>query len=715
MFDDRRPLDLADLANDPAFAGASVELLSSATVLRFKLATSRNVSLERRPDGWAIVSVEGTAAGAALVPVTKPARMLFSVASPGQVVTVPDAGTGRNLLVGTLRAAGPGVPVAFRVPEFAVVPSWLGIVVEPVSDRTSMRAVPEGYAVETGGTLSPSPENGVALADAAILTRRFDFRPEPVATLLRRLQTQMQEEGQAPPQVRLTPRKAAAQTMLALGLAAEASSLLRLAMSEDPRAARDPDFNGLAGIAALLSSRPLEASGLDAAGLAGSDEIALWRAVRNSAANEASADAAQAFAATVGLVMAYPTALRSRLLPLAAETMVEGGASKAADALLATLPDEPLLAFARALRLEQKGLTAEALASYDALTVGRDRLTSARAATRGTMLRLASGAIGPAEAATAFEHSFESWRGDARERDLRLRTAGIEAQAGHWRKALGVLRDTAKLFPEHGAAIAARATGMLGDLLHGPGAAAIAPLDLAALAEENADAFTDPASEGMASLLADKLMALDLPQRAIPVIEHLAAALPPGPGRAALGVRLGTLRLTEGDAAGAGAALAATEAPGLPAAQQEERDLLEARIRAQQHDIAGATAMLSKLGTQAADELRAQILGDSGDWHGAALALGDVAARALPDGGPLSQDQQDLVLRLASAQSRAGQDGALHALGAKQGGRMYGARGDMFRLLTAPAVAGVGDLRRGAREIAMAKALPTALAAIGTR
>ena len=86
----------------------------------------------------------------------------------------------------------------------------------------------------TGKPLVVVLQNGSALANAAILTRRFDFPPEPVAVLLRRLQSQVQDEGEAPAQSRLAARKAAAQTMLALGLGPEAQALLRLAVADDP-------------------------------------------------------------------------------------------------------------------------------------------------------------------------------------------------------------------------------------------------------------------------------------------------------------------------------------------------------------------------------------------------------------------------------------------------------------------------------------------------
>ncbi len=715
VFDDRRPLDLANLAGDPVFAGAAVELLPSATLLRLQLPPDRVVLLDRQADGWSVSTRDGPVAQPVTMPTARPDRLLFSVATPGQVVTVPDSDTGRNLLVGTTKSSGPGVPVTFHVPEFAIDPSWQGIVVEPVSDRTVLRTVPEGFALETGGALSRPSETGTALASAAILTRRFDLPAEPVATLLRRLQAQVQEEGQAPPQGRLAARKAAAQTMLALGLGPEAQSLLRMAITEDPRAASDADTSGLTAIAALLSGRPQEADGIDLPALSGSDEITLWRAVRMATLDNTSPAAAQAFSTTASLVLAYPAAVRSRLLPLAAETMVSGGAGKAADALLASLPDEPLLAFARAVRLEQKGDTDAALTLYDALATGRDRLSSARAATRATLLRLASGAIGPAEAADGLERSFGDWRGDSRERDLHVRTAGIAAQAGKWHKAFEILKETAQLFPDDATVISGRITALLSDLLHGPGASAIRPIDLVTLAEENASAIAKSDASGMALLLADKLTALDLPHRAGPVIAQMAAALPPGAGRAGLGARLASLRLAEGDVAGAAEALATTDAPDLPTTLQEERGLADARIHALSHDVSGAAAILAKLGTLAADTLRADVLGNSGDWHGAASALEDVVARSLPDNGPLSPEQQDLVLRLASARSRAGDDAAVHSLGVQEAGRMSGPRADMFRLLTSGPVGGVSDLPRVTSEVAMARALPTSLAALGAK
>ena len=114
------------------------------------------------------------------------------------------------------------------------------------------------------------------------------------------------------------------------------------------------------------------------------------------------------------------------------------------------------------------------------------------------------------------------------------------------------------------------------------------------------------------------------------------------------------------------------------------------------------------------DDLRATILSDAKDWSGAAAALSSLMARAVPAEGALSPAQQDIVLRLASAQAQAGDDAGLRLLGMREATRIVGARADMFRLLTAAPVTGPSDLRRAAGEVALARAVPAGLAAIGS-
>lgn len=562
VFDERRQIDSDTLQSDPLFAHATIQSLQAATLLRIPLEPDRELRLTHTGTDWVINAVSSAPPPLAIGVLARSNRLELPAVDTSQVVTVPDPETGQNLLVGTLRGAPAGIPVARAMPAFVLQPTWQGVVVEPIADTTILRTTKDGFTVEAAGEpLSPAPDATKALAEAAFLTRRFEIPTGPADMLMRRLQAQIDEAGAAPAQSRARPRKAAAATLIALGLGVEAQAMLNLAAEEDPRLLRDADAAGLTAIAAMLGGRGAEADTISDPALTGSDEVAFWRAVHAAQSHEGAPEAAAVFASTVKLLLAYPARLRDALLPLAAETMALGGMPDAADALLAIAKDDQNLDLARAIRLEAKGNTAEALAIYDALATGRDRLTGARAASRATLLRLKTNAITPAAAADALENQFLNWRGDERELDLRLRVAALRTQSGAWRPAFALLRETAAMYPDSAPVIQARMADLMTALVSGPASATISPLELVTLTEENAELVAAVAPAKAAGLMADKLVALDLPRRAGPVIERMMHAAPIGVAQATLGARLAAMRLAEGDDAGAQTALANSNAP----------------------------------------------------------------------------------------------------------------------------------------------------------
>ena len=297
----------------------------------------------------------------------------------------------------------------------------------------------------------------------------------------------------------------------------------------------------------------------------------------------------------------------------------------AADTLLAHRPDERDLGFARALLLEAKGDKDRALAGFDRLATDPDQLTRARAATRAVELRLATGAFDARQAADALDRQLLAWRGDRREPALRLRVADLRAQSGSWREALALLRETETLWPDDQPAIHARLKATFAAFLNAQDADRQSPFDLVALIDENPDLL--PAGEQdpeMAARLADRLLALDLPKRAAPVMEKLVQSAA-GAARAGFGARLAALRLREGDADGALAALSASASDPLPPAIEQQRALVKARAIARRGDPAAAAALLADVGTAEADEARAAILEDAKDWPQAERALADYA------------------------------------------------------------------------------------------
>lgn len=746
VFDERRPIDLAALRDDPVFGEATIQLLPAATVLRLKLPAGRSLAISQTAQSWHL-GVSDAAPPTQPIPIqAADGQLSLQADAVGDVVVIADPETGAALLVGTQRATGQGISTPRQTPEFDLLATWQGVVIAPLADRVVMRASNSGFLL-TGGrqglAMAPSSVTMQAQADAAATTRRFDLRNQPVEVLVQHLHDQLIATATAPPRARGRLRQAAAETMIALGLGAEAQGMLQLAAEDDPALGESADAVGLGAIAALLAGRVADADGIEDPRLTGSDEVALWRAVRTAGSTPDSPLAATGFAATAPLIGVYPEALRRRLLPLAFETMINGGQTAAAARLLVHEPDdEPTLALARGMLRAANGDTDGALAIYDTLADARDRLVHARAAVRAVELRLSAGRIDTAQAADGLDRLLYAWRGDQRELTLRERIAELRERSGAWSAALAMLHETEEAFPDDKDVVHARLKATFAGLLNDPALDKLAPLELVALVEENADVLPDgPAGEALEERLADRLVALDLPRRAAPVLEKLMAAAPSPAGRAGFGARLAALRLRENDAQGTLAVLAASADPTLPAPLAaplpgsspgslaaplpaslptplpapliERRTLLAAAARARLGETAEAVTELAALGTAATDLARATILERAKDWPGAEHALADYVGKAMPSTGALDQTQQRTLVRYATAAAQAGDEATLALLRTSDGQRMpEGAFGDMFRLLTAAPVQVSADLPRASRETVLAHDLPKALDAL---
>ena len=561
---------------------------------------------------------------------------------------------------------------------------------------------------------------------------------------MRRLRQQVETAASVAPLARGQAREGEAETMITLGLGEEAQAMLRLAAADDPAIAASADMAGLSGIAALLSGRLKEADGVADPRLDGTDEVTLWRAVRAAEAAPGSPAAAAGFAATAPLIAAYPRALRERLLPLAFETMIEGGQSAAAARLMPHLTDEPSLAMARAMLNEANGNIDGALGAYDILAAGRDRLVHATAAVRAVELRLRAGYIDTAHAADALDGLLFAWRGDSRELALRERVADLREQTGAWRSALAMLHETEALFPDDKNAVHARLKSAFARLLHDAALDRLAPLELVALVDENSDLLPEgPAGEALEERLADRLLTLDLPQRAAPVLAKLMKTAPTAAGRAGFGARLAALRLRENDAQGALAALAASAATWRrgrgrrmqirmrrrPPRQCRRRPCLArsssgAHCSRPRRSPGRATRNARSLISRPSAPRRRMRRGRR-SWSTPRIGRPlntrwpTTSPRSCPSGGAVPPDaaldltQQRALVRYATAAAQAGDDATLAQLRTAAGPRMpAGAFGDMFRLLTAEPVRGLDDLPRASRETAMAHDLPKALDAL---
>jgi hypothetical protein len=712
VFDERRPVDLSPLHDDPMFSRAEVRMLAGGTLLHMPAMPGIAVSLAPSQSGWRIAANKSAPTVQPIAVTYGNGDITLAADKSSGIVSIADPVSGATLLVGTTRHPGQAVALARRSADFIMHPTKLGVVVEPLSDALTLKVVANGFLIgQPPNGLSISPQTTGATADALSLTRRLDFYNAGPEMLLPRLVEQIDQAALAPAQARGPKRVAAAVTMTSLGMAAEAQSLLRVAAEQDPHLASSADVAALSAVTALLAGRPTEADGLNDPRLTGSDDIALWRGIRQAMLEEGSPAAAAVFASTAPLVSLYPRPIRDRILPLIAETMIQGGETAAAASLLAGDKDNPKLAYARALLALKQGDTDKALAMLDLLADGHDQFDAARAAVQAVELRLATNKITPAQAADAMDRLVYAWRGDQRELALRQRIAELREQTGEWSVALATLRQAEADFPDQAKQVHNRLQDAFADMVSDPRLEQMPPIDVVSAIDENADlAAAGSADPRVQEQLADRLLALDLPGRASSVLEKLMKSATTPLTKALYGVNLATVDGRENNDAAALAALNASEAPNLPAALAERRTLLRADTLAHSGDARAADALLAGLGTPAASQARAAILERAQDWSGAEKVWMDYAAKTLPDSGTLDDDQARTLVRLATDAARAGDDAALTSMRDKYAGRLSdGALAEVFRLLTAEPVHNTSELQRVRQDISLAQSLPANL------
>ncbi len=717
VFDRPLRLDLSALARHAVFGSATVATAGEATVLRLRLAPPAVLQARRDGTSWVLEArPEATPDTPALRAVPEPgppARLALNGGlapeALGTTIAITDPETGEPLLVGTLRRAGPGVGIARRLPEVEILPSMMGALVLPRSDRVVLRPRGDGFAVEAAGrglALGASPGRDPP-AEAMALSRTLDLPVAPVPALMERLRTQLIAINETPPLARGTPRRVVAETLLSLGMPQEAQAMVGLGLREDPRAQEDPRLLLAQGAAALLAGRLEEARVLNDSRLPVTDELTLWRALFVATQGDARA-AAPALAVGAPLVLAYPEALRTRMLPQLLETLASGGEAPRAARLLAEAGDAPGLDLTRAMLAEAAGRPEDALRIYAEVAAGRDRRQRAAALRGMAELRLATGATSAAGAADALDQALFAWRGGPEELALRRRIAALRMAAGNGQAAFAMLDETGRMFPEQARTLRAELAEAFAVALE-----TAPPLAATTLFDAHPDLLPEgERGEAAVLLLAERLAALDLAGRAAALLDSAAARATPQ-ARAAIGARLATLRLADGDAAAALVALDRSRTDGLPESLANDRARLRARALVRRGDRAGAEQALAALGPAGA-EARAELRAEAQDWAGAAAAQREHLDFILPaPPAPLDPPHRAALARAAAYAAMAGEEDVLVALRAAHGERMAGGPlAEAFDLLTADPLRGIADLPRLQRELGLLRALPTRLDAL---
>ncbi len=647
--------------------------VAPATVLRLAPPMPLNAAVARQGDTW---TIEIGAAAPAPTRQAEPtlranpdgsnARVIFDLQGAQGLLRLRDPGAHDEVMVVTSGVAGAALAAPRAYPDVRFLPAAQGAVFVPLAERVQARV--QGTEIEISG-LRPMILPGQPVPAALIATpRQVLLDPPswnlPAGAVDLEKQALHRAIATAPPQRRGPPRLALARLLFAQGFAPEALAQLRILETDAPDLAALPAQRLLRAAAALLAGQREEAEASIAhPTLAENDEAAMWRALTRSDGLDPQAQGA---ALRRGAAMAerYPPPMATRIwLDLAAAHLAVAQPEDAARYLdlvteqVLTEPQRRRLVLMRGEVLARRGDVEAALRLWMPLEAGGPSPTRAEATLARVLAQRARDEVSIPDAIETLDRLRYVWRGDAIElRNLKA-LAQLHGEIGNHRAGLLLLRDALGRFGEtDGGRELTREMDVIFARLFLEGAAdALPPIQAIALFEEFRDRVPSGArGDLMVRRMVDRMLEVDLVQRAAGLVAHQLQHRAGAGERAELGAKLALVHLIGGQAGQALTALAETEPDPASALVRLDRRRIGARALANLGRVPEALERLAGDDAPEADLLRAEFLRQTRDWRGLAALLGRRIPTAPETGAPLAQEAARDVLHRAAALALAG-------------------------------------------------------------
>jgi hypothetical protein len=649
-------------------------------------------------------------------------RVRYPVVGAGRMLWLSDPDAGDRLVVVPIRGAGMGLTLPYGFPQFRSLQTHQGIVLQPLTSAIEVATVASGVLVrDRNGLLVSGPDErrttqraAEATATGPGLLRLEDWRRGGIADFLENRQALQRAATAAAGERLAIARLDLARFYFAHGLGSETLGVLQVIEADTPRIAGDPEVLLMKGASQLmLKDYSGAAVSLAHPALAGEREALLWQAALAAEAEDWPA-AATGFAATLDLIEPYPDNLRLSLGLAAAEAFLQAGDLEAAGMQLAHLRrdglDERELAQIDVVqgKLElAKGDPEQARLLWSKARDGAHRPSQARARLALIELGMDEGELSPAAATEELERLRFAWRGDLFEFTLLRKLADLYVLQNRKRDALLALREAVTHFPDGPVArsSAQRMREIFAAIYQGPGDPAVPPLRALALYQEFMELTpAGPEGDRIIAGLADRLVEVDLLDRAAELLEGQVRYRLEGAEKARIGARLALVQLLGRNPEASLEALDTSAAEGLEDALMAQRRQLKARALAALDRDDEALETLAGDDSLDAEQLRADIHWGRRAWPEAADSLAKLIP-LLPPRRPLQAEESKLVVNLATALLLAGDKVALEDLDRRYGAAMAAsARADTFALLVGDGAApGVGSIADELAKVGVAQ------------
>ena len=564
-------------------------------------------------------------------------RLFVPIDSVGKTVMLIDPMVGDNLLVVPLSQLGRGVDKARKYAQLTVLRSAQGIAISPNIDGIQIASLPDGMTIGSadGLKLSPPPDNkGQELAPS------LDGLPPGLAPGRIFAMQRWQRGGEdnfmdnkqelqglvadATSVARNAPRLALAQFYFAHGLAAETKGLLTIIGEDDQQLVSRMDVRAMRGAAALMLGRVKPALvDLEHPSLDGYSEAELWRGAANAAAG-LWPEAAENFIRGGEIPGDYPRSFAADLAMLAAETLIRSGDYEAASTFLDVVSgrqpsdaESARLRYLRAQVLFAAGDEQSAVSLWRAGADGNDRWSQVRSERDLVKYELAEGIISTIDAIDRLEALRFTWRGDEVEFGLLEELGELYLTEADYVRGLVALKQAVTNFPENSStpALTERMTEAFQKIFTDGSAAAMTPLNALSLYDRFRELTpVGAAGDQIIESLVDRLVEVDLLDRAALLLERQVQFRLQGPDKARVGARLALIHLLDRQAAAAIKALDGSVSPGLSLDLARERNRLRSRSIFELGDPENALSLIRRDSSKDADLLRADIMWQTQKW-----------------------------------------------------------------------------------------------------
>jgi hypothetical protein len=641
----------------------------------------------------------------------------------GASVALTDPQNAAHLVVTPEKLPGLGIARESDWPDFKLLPSYQGVVVEVLNDGTKVQAGPNGVVITTrgGAAMADASKSEPPAASAPAPASQPEAAKTPAAAEAAKTPSEIEKtagaaepppppgEAQSPAPVaglfdldkwrgsgpdnfqtdqnELKVRSESASSLadknkarldfgefyLANGYGIEAAAQIDLIRHDDRNADNNPLIMALGAAAYTMAGDFDRASRMLAAPVMKDvPEANLMRAVIAQKQGRG-ADAAKLFSGPLPDLKPYPEPFRDRARIAAAKALLEYGdpltAQNFLDPLKSDKPTADSAAWAdylEGLRLSKLGQKPAAKLVWEKLQDSPVDEIKARARFALISDQLEQKSIDPADAAKQLEALRYLWRGDTFEFDLLYKLGKLYFDSGQPRRSLITLRQAATHFPDHPQAkeAAADMAGEFHDLYLGGTADKLSPLTAVALYDEFRE-LTPPGAEGdrMIAALADRLVKVDLLDRAGDLLERQVKTRLSGAGKVAAGTRAAAIRLLDDQPDLALSALKASEDPAGSPDLVAERKRLQARALFDTGETLKGIELVRDDTSREGLWLKSDMFWKLKEWPSAAEALGQLieaeqakraaAKAALAGSGPDIAKNPASVLDNALAQAQA--------------------------------------------------------------